>query len=725
MNKKLFLLSALALITPSLLAQDLVVRNASRKWDGAFDAVIQGATIHRAAGKDSVTTAATLNDVMVNVTADAADVVAFVKAEGYDAELVNDKCFTAHIPASFIPSLAQHDGVVYIGRSVQYYPLLTNVRSLTNVDQVHAGTDLDTPFDGTGVVVGIIDQGFQYNHEAFRGHASYYTSGNSFSSSLPATGDQYSTSAHSHATHVANIAAGSKVSDTGVGANLYGIAHKAELLLCSSTFASTMVLRQAQAIKSYAEAAGKPWVINMSFGGHQGPHDGSSQSDQNMNALMGEGGIMVAAAGNEGTENIHVMAEFDAPNQVKSVYIRPATTGNTNKYFALDLWGLNGNNKKSMTFQPVLKTSAREYIPTSAQLRQAGFEVAEEINALNGKQHYAMNGSISNLASVLSVSGTYYFVVKVTGNTGDGYHAWLAGTTQYPSEFGLPLTSVSGYNVVRPTKDYLVGDGAANIPDALAVGAYYAARSYKSLAGRTYSLNGAVKGAMADFSSPGPSVNPDVKKPAVSAPGAVVMSAYNRFDTSVDDAAMDVVAKVRNNGDSKYDYYGLMSGTSQASPIVAGTVALWLQANPKLTPAQVLQIIKETSIRDNQTDAEGETDEDGWNTKSGYGKIDAYAGLKKALQLANSTGISQALNTETPVSLQMNDRNWKVLFNNDETYADIQVVSANGQVVARKHVASPRRGDETVLSLSSLTPGVYVFHVSTTASHITRKLVVK
>lgn len=725
MNKKLFLLSALALITPSLLAQDLVVRNASRKWDGAFDAVINGATIRRTAGVDSTITAATLNDVMVNVTANAADVVAFVKAEGYDADLVTDKCFTAHIPASFIPTLAKQEGVVYIGRSVQYYPLLTNVRSLINADKVYAGTDLDTPFDGTGVVVGVIDQGFQYNHEAFRGHSSYYTSGGSFSSTLPASSDEYATSAHGHATHVANIAAGAKVNDSGVAGNLYGIAYNAELLMCSSSFGSTDVLRKAQAVKAYAEAAGKPWVINMSFGGHQGPHDGSSQSDQNMNALMGEGGIMVAAAGNEGADKIHVMAEFDEPNQVKSLYIKPGTTGNSSKFFVLDLWGINGNNKKSMTFQPVLKTSAKEYIPTSAQLRQAEIEVSEEINALNGKQHYAMNGSISQLASVLGVTGTYYFVIKVTGNTGDGYHAWLAATTQYPSEFGLPLTSIRDYNVQRPTQDYLVGDGAANIPDAVAVGAYYASRTYKSLAGRTYSLTGAVKGAMADFSSPGPSANPNVRKPAVSAPGAVVMSAYNRFDTSVSDAAADVVAKVRNNGDNKEDYYGLMSGTSQASPIVAGTVALWLQANPKLTPAQVLEIIKETSIRDNQTDAEGETYEDGWNTKSGYGKIDAYEGLKKALQLANNTGISQALNTETPVSLQKNDNNWKVLFNNDETYADIQIISANGQVVARKHVASPRRGDETVLSLSSLTPGVYIFHVNTTASHITRKLVVK
>ena len=155
---------------------------------------------------------------------------------------------------------------------------------------------------------------------------------------------------------------------------------------------------------------------------------------------------------------------------------------------------------------------------------------------------------------------------------------------------------------------------------------------------------------------------------------------------------------------------------------MTGIVALWLQANPKLTPAQVLQIIKETAERDSNT---GTADESGWNAKSGYGKIDAYAGLKRALELANQQGISEALNTEAPVSLQKNADSWKVLFNNDETYADIRIVALNGQVVANQRLNAPRRGEETTISLSNLTPGVYLFHVNTTASKLTRKLIVK
>ena len=135
-----------------------------------------------------------------------------------------------------------------------------------------------------------------------------------------------------------------------------------------------------------------------------------------------------------------------------------------------------------------------------------------------------------------------------------------------------------------------------------------------------------------------------------------------------------------------------------------------------------MKIFQETARRDKTT---GEADETGWNARSGYGKIDAYEGLKKALEMANQSGINEMQNTEKPVSFMKNSDEWKVLFNNNETYAQLEVVSMNGQVVYNKRIEAPRRGQEELINLQNLTPGVYVLHVNTLAGSITRKVVVK
>ena len=68
-----------------------------------------------------------------------------------------------------------------------------------------------------------------------------------------------------------------------------------------------------------------------------------------------------------------------------------------------------------------------------------------------------------------------------------------------------------------------------------------------------------------------------------------------------------------------------MSGTSMATPMVAGIVALWMQAatecGKQLTLSEVKQIMKETAIQD-------EWATNGPNaTHFGNGKIDALAGI--------------------------------------------------------------------------------------------------
>jgi serine protease AprX len=63
--------------------------------------------------------------------------------------------------------------------------------------------------------------------------------------------------------------------------------------------------------------------------------------------------------------------------------------------------------------------------------------------------------------------------------------------------------------------------------------------------------------------------------------------------------------------------YTTMDGTSQATPCVAGIVALMLQKNPELTPAQICQILEETSVKltPNKSNV------------TGVGRVDALAAI--------------------------------------------------------------------------------------------------
>ena len=100
------------------------------------------------------------------------------------------------------------------------------------------------------------------------------------------------------------------------------------------------------------------------------------------------------------------------------------------------------------------------------------------------------------------------------------------------------------------------------------------------------------------FSSHGPGDNGELK-PDVAAPG------------------QDVVVGTRRGG------YARESGTSFASPITAGVIATWIEANPKLNVDDVQGIIAETSHPMNGYD----------HYAQGAGQIDALAGLHKALAM--------------------------------------------------------------------------------------------
>jgi serine protease AprX len=97
---------------------------------------------------------------------------------------------------------------------------------------------------------------------------------------------------------------------------------------------------------------------------------------------------------------------------------------------------------------------------------------------------------------------------------------------------------------------------------------------------------------VAPFSSLGPSAIDGVAKPDLVAPGVGIESLAERGSTLFEARPE---ARLWGSVPTESEPYLSLSGTSMAAPVVAGTVALMLEANPSLTPRQVKAILEATA----------------------------------------------------------------------------------------------------------------------------------
>lgn len=141
---------------------------------------------------------------------------------------------------------------------------------------------------------------------------------------------------------------------------------------------------------------------------------------------------------------------------------------------------------------------------------------------------------------------------------------------------------------------------------------------------------------IADYSSRGPrrdngDGNPlNELKPEITAPGTNIVQAEGCVTSG---GCSNLLNDASQNG-----YTGRGSGTSYATPAVSGILALMIEANPELSPAELKEIIKLTAERRGEP-TQPEVDPF-WNRDFGWGMADAYEATKMALMLKeqNLTG---------------------------------------------------------------------------------------
>ncbi len=657
---------------------------------------------------------------------------------GGTARSITDNFLLVEIPIDKIQTLAQLSEVVEMSVPQRAEPTMKEARAMSHVDKIHEGKELYTPFKGKNVLIAVIDQGFEFRHAAFLdkdGNSrvkwlwdrSGYSSKQAEDKSKPATfdipigTDAYNRGAKGHGTHTTGIAAGSDV-----GNGQYGVAPEADIIMIPSTFLDTEVLEDVKFVKSKAKLQQQPWVINLSFGSQEGPHDGSRSYDQEMSKLGGEkGGILVASAGNDGNSNIHIKSLIPVGETRYLLfdyhdYDKLKDEEKKTKALVFDLWAQNTDGIDRLAVKPFLLINNKiEFMNKDFWDKHGWFSNYKSPSSQKFQTKVWLKlpliRSEQNDASIL-------FGLQLTNPTQDKeveVHGWVS---QGGTFIKKSLPKIKFEHIIRGDNDYTIADAAGNIPSAITVGAYTSRSTHiNKLTKKGYNFNMEV-GRRSYFSSMGPVLNTSVKKPTVLAPGAQICSAYNKLYPNFDKNDWLLSEKVTINGEDFY--YADEQGTSMASPYVAGVIALWLEANPNLTHTDIEKILEKTSVK---PQGAGNV----WTKQEGYGRINAYEGLKMALKMAkvnpqagNPTAIERVSASAQPVTLQGDKDEWKVLFNNPERTATLSFLTLDGRVVLQRSLQQIAQGQEETFSLAHLPSGVYLLRVATPGAQITHKVIV-
>ncbi|PAY13468.1 S8 family peptidase [Bacillus sp. 7705b] len=559
-------------------------------------------------------------DELVPVIAKVADIEKFSEMSGVhnvnNITMAPDKSgriVTADIAISKLPKVYESSVVLSLEGAQRLRPLLKDTTREIKIPDL-LGTDTN---GGEGVIVGIIDHGCDFVHENFR-----HEDGTSRLITLRdqsrnksydkedinkalLTNDPYKTLGYKvgleeHGTHVMDIAAGN-----GLGTNVKGVAPNADLIFVDPAYWDVDELHDFGDSRNlmdaisfvFEQAKDHPCVINISLGTNGGPHDGTKLVEVGIDGLVTEkpNRAVVIAASNSYDDNIHASGSVAGGSHYDLHWEIHETDTTTNE---LEIWYDEKDEFRIEIINPDGQSVGKVGLEDDPVNTHQIYAVQVK-NQNNGDNHAMI------FCSNLSI-GIWTIRIHGVRVINGKFHAWIERDDNIRDPRDPRIIIHRKQSTFSPPNDnsYTIGSICTG-HKSIVVGSYDAKTS-----GTPISF----------FSSAGPTRD-GRQKPEISAPGHGVLAAGSR------NCATDCTETVEK------------SGTSMAAPAVTGVIALMLAEakanNLKLKIDQIREILKQTARKNASIGA--------WDSRYGYGRVDAQAAVNAVNKMAESISEESAV----------------------------------------------------------------------------------
>ena len=474
----------------------------------------------------------------------------------------------------------------------------------------------------------------------------------------------------------------------------------------------------------------------MSMNTAVGTHDGTSAESLVYKYFCDRGNIMTIASGNEGGEKCHVHKTIDADHPLKVLLSRG------NEYSFINYLLTDKPTKIRIFLYDIVKktevatTDTYELvngINSQAAISKEGEEAEKDdlskdllklMKDSEGKSRYYNSGGALAVKNGIGetqdpkggtrllttttiqaigtiISSDIRLGVEMTANESIEQRAWIN------SDSGCEFEDAEGFD--KASADVSVGDlCTTGVP--ISVGSWSANNLIVSEPGEKPTTDGKeTVGDISRYTSYGTDYAGH-QHPFVVTPGNCVYSASNSF---LDDELNDVIAdqnfsdQFKGQTTPRSYRWVKANGTSMATPIAAGIIALWLQAahdkGITLTIDKVKEIIEHSTDTDEFTQKAG--------IRAGHGKLNAYKGILYVLGLP--TAISE-LSQHQPQGMTFRIADGRLYAEGAEDGTAVTLYNLSGAIVRQTQVAGG------YVSLDGLQRGVYAVQIGQLGSTLIR-----